>query len=147
MKTYYGTFTRGVAEHKVYVRDHDDRNEDRELQHVVKHSSAGFNWGYGGSGPSELARCILLDHLGEQVRCVCGGSGQVPRMSEARLREDVVVQRQRLVTCPGCGGDGFKLQPMTYQRFKEEFVATWPMDGAWRLTSEEIESWLKGHKP
>jgi hypothetical protein len=28
------------------------------------HSPAGFNWGYGGSGPSELARQILWDYLG-----------------------------------------------------------------------------------
>lgn len=31
------------------------------LNHVVRHSPTGFEWGYHGSGPSELARCILLD--------------------------------------------------------------------------------------
>lgn len=31
------------------------------LPHHVRHSPDGFNWGYGGSGPAELARCILLD--------------------------------------------------------------------------------------
>lgn len=34
------------------------------LEHHVQHSPTGFAWGYGGSGPSELARCILWDHLG-----------------------------------------------------------------------------------
>lgn len=33
----------------------------RPLKHVVKHSPSGFEFGYEGSGPSELARCILLD--------------------------------------------------------------------------------------
>ena len=35
------------------------------LRHFVRHSPTGFEWGYTGSGPSELARCILLDFFGE----------------------------------------------------------------------------------
>lgn len=31
------------------------------LPHIVRHSPTGFNFGYGGSGPAELARCILID--------------------------------------------------------------------------------------
>lgn len=34
------------------------------LPHHVCHSPTGFEWGYHGSGPAELARCILIDHLG-----------------------------------------------------------------------------------
>jgi hypothetical protein len=29
------------------------------------HSPTGFNWGYGGSGPSQLALAILLDYYGK----------------------------------------------------------------------------------
>lgn len=36
----------------------------RPLRHFVRHSPGGFAWGYQGSGPAELARCILLDHFG-----------------------------------------------------------------------------------
>jgi hypothetical protein len=36
----------------------------RPLRHFVRHSPTGFAWGYQGSGPAELARCILLDHFG-----------------------------------------------------------------------------------
>lgn len=36
------------------------------LKHVVKHSTGGFEWSYAGFGPTELARCILLD-LGDIV--------------------------------------------------------------------------------
>src|ERR1051326_2990265 len=32
-------------------------------QKLVNHSPDGFNWGYGGSGPSQLALAILLDYL------------------------------------------------------------------------------------
>jgi len=31
------------------------------LRHYGCHSPTGFNWGYGGSGPSELAFMLLLD--------------------------------------------------------------------------------------
>jgi hypothetical protein len=30
----------------------------------VNHSPTGFNWGYLGSGPAQLAFAILLDHFG-----------------------------------------------------------------------------------
>lgn len=31
------------------------------LPHLVYHSPDGFEWGYGGSGPSDLARSIVGD--------------------------------------------------------------------------------------
>lgn len=34
------------------------------LAHIVRHSPDGFSWGYGGSGPSDLALAILADVLG-----------------------------------------------------------------------------------
>jgi hypothetical protein len=34
------------------------------LHHEVRHSPDGFAWGYAGSGPAELARCLLLDAMG-----------------------------------------------------------------------------------
>lgn len=36
----------------------------KPLRHLVRHSPDGFNWGYGGSGPSDLARSIIADALG-----------------------------------------------------------------------------------
>jgi hypothetical protein len=33
---------------------------------VANHSPDGFNWGYGGSGPSQLALALLLDHTGSE---------------------------------------------------------------------------------
>lgn len=38
----------------------------RPLHHVKRHSPTGFEWGYGGSGPADLALSILADHLGER---------------------------------------------------------------------------------
>jgi hypothetical protein len=34
------------------------------------HSPTGFEWGYGGSGPAQLALALLADHLGDDERAV-----------------------------------------------------------------------------
>lgn len=39
----------------------------RPLKHVVRHSPTGFEWGYGGSGPADLALSILTDVFGGRV--------------------------------------------------------------------------------
>lgn len=36
------------------------------LRHLVHHSPDGFNWGYGGSGPADLARSIIGDVTGDE---------------------------------------------------------------------------------
>ncbi len=42
------------------VRD----GEFRPLRHQLRHSPTGFEWGYGGSGPADLARSLLYDATG-----------------------------------------------------------------------------------
>jgi len=38
---------------------------------IVNHSPTGFCWGYGGSGPSQLALAILRDHFdGDRERAL-----------------------------------------------------------------------------
>ena len=34
------------------------------------HSLTGFEWGYGGSGPAQLALAIISDHLGDDRRAM-----------------------------------------------------------------------------
>ena len=59
MKTYAPTAD------GIYVFPSDDR-APYPLEHHVYHSPDGYSWGYGGSGPTELAKDILWDLLGEQ---------------------------------------------------------------------------------
>ena len=33
---------------------------------LVSHSPTGFEWGYGGSGPAQLALALLMDALGNE---------------------------------------------------------------------------------
>ena len=62
-------------EHKLITGKASDRNvfidgvmlmADRSLAHR-NHSPDGFAWGYGGSGPSQLALAILLELYGENI--------------------------------------------------------------------------------
>lgn len=44
----------------------EEGKEETMLRHHIYHSPTGFCWGYGGSGPSDLARSILWDFLGKE---------------------------------------------------------------------------------
>ena len=35
-----------------------------------QHSTSGFEWGYEGSGPQQLALAILADHFGDDARAL-----------------------------------------------------------------------------
>jgi hypothetical protein len=37
---------------------------ERPVMHIARHSPDGFEFGYGGSGPADLARSILVDYFG-----------------------------------------------------------------------------------
>jgi hypothetical protein len=39
-----------------------------QIHHVIRHSPDGFEWGYSGSGPSDLALSICWDALGYEPR-------------------------------------------------------------------------------
>lgn len=64
MKIYRGSrlSSAGAAD----VRVQEDGEPVRILTHRVRHSPDGFQWGYGGSGPADLARSILWDVLGHE---------------------------------------------------------------------------------
>lgn len=68
MKRYRGIRTRGDA--KVYRSIPGEPLEDSgswvKLTHHVRHSPDGHEWGYSGSGPSELARDLLWDLTGKE---------------------------------------------------------------------------------
>lgn len=55
-------------EGNVTVTRDGDRLDPAPSQAVWNHSPTGFEWGYGGSGPAQLALAILLDVLGDGDR-------------------------------------------------------------------------------
>jgi len=64
MVTYHGKKTeRGCL---VMREDGDESLDFLKLRLDVRgHSPSGFNWGYGGSGPAQLALALLADATGD----------------------------------------------------------------------------------
>jgi hypothetical protein len=66
MKTYIGTRTdHGVA---VVVQDDGACRALDPRRDLRNHSPDGFEWGYAGSGPAQLALALAADVLGDDER-------------------------------------------------------------------------------
>jgi hypothetical protein len=108
-----------------------ERNGPRyPLRHAVRHSPDGFQWGYGGSGPAELARCILLDFCQPPVRCRACGS------TESEVAHPV--------RCVDGGEHVFEkdVLPVNYQEFKREFIEPVQSDRLF-IEGRKIAAWLE----
>ena len=87
------------------------------LGHVIRHSPTGFEWGYAGSGPADLALSIMCDHLG-----LCG---------RGRFSEVLV------------DGEGREVEgEPPYQRFKFARVARLPRLGTWQIAGDAVAQFL-----
>ena len=64
MKRYQGRRQRHAPEVTVDGRPLDPRLD------LCSHSPSGFEWGYGGSGPAQLALALLADHTGDDEEAV-----------------------------------------------------------------------------
>ncbi len=117
-KIYHGKRTTESVEVSVLVIDIRKRKRVRPVRHIPFHSPAGFNWGYEGSGPADLALAILVDYLRESP----------PRKGwlagEPFARWSVHSQ-------------AFK----HHQYFKRDFIATFADE--WELYGMQIDTWLK----
>lgn len=152
-KRYVGSpATNASAPHVVSVyEEYEDSTFFGVLAHVVKHSPSGFSWGYRGSGPAELARCLLIDALGVDGRCpTCGGSGKVCWLIEVGPNGEqyrptfATASGDDVTTCPECGGSTYGPNvESVYQRFKEAYVARWGQDEGFEITQDEILAFVK----
>ena len=58
----------GVRGQPVEVLEKNDGKErSYSLFHIIRHSPDGFNFGYGGSGPADLALSMLTDAVGKTL--------------------------------------------------------------------------------
>ena len=64
MKTYKGRRERHIVEVTADGRPLDPRFD------LWGHSPGGFEWGYGGSGPAQLALALLADHTGDDEEAI-----------------------------------------------------------------------------
>jgi hypothetical protein len=87
------------------------------LAHYRFHSPTGFEWGYSGSGPADLARCILLHHCG---------------VTPARRGEFYPPAPDEL--------------PVRYQAFKFEVISRLAPEEPWALSSQQIAEWIQANR-
>jgi Family of unknown function (DUF6166) len=65
MKTYYG-LRRPSGACEAWVSPQQGKRRPLNPRFDLwNHSPSGFEWGYRGSGPAQLALAILADHLGD----------------------------------------------------------------------------------
>lgn len=119
--TYIGRRTGEGTE--VIVNSGD--GEEWALEHRVLHSPTGMNWGYGGSGPADLARSVLAHHLGGIVpsagiyqafkfRVIAGLAGDEWRLTSEQIQSALdQVLEDRGVVCAVCGDSGWLWREQT----------------------------------
>tara|TARA_Y100000034_G_C6843039_1_gene381573 strand:- start:213 stop:665 length:453 start_codon:yes stop_codon:yes gene_type:complete len=84
--------------------------------HAVHHSPEGFNWGYLGSGPSDLAMNIV-----EEILIINGHKGEKTQMYKGKI---------------------FNETSVLYHSFCEEFIAKFDKDGG-SIPYTDALSWIK----
>lgn len=62
------------------------------LRHYERHSPDGFNWGYAGSGPADLARSMLIDYFVRRNRMSEERAGRQAERLYQRFKFDVIAK-------------------------------------------------------
>jgi hypothetical protein len=71
MKHYFGQWTRDHGAIVGVIHDESDRAYRLPPRcDLYNHSPTGFAWGYGGSGPAQLALAILADYLEDDAKAL-----------------------------------------------------------------------------
>lgn len=97
------------------------------LPHHLWHSPDGFQWGYHGSGPAELARCLLLHAFGSAAYCPhCNPTERVPHPGDPDR------------SCPHCHR-GLDAAIIDYPIYKTNILA--PLTAPrWTTTSSAVRA-------
>jgi hypothetical protein len=112
MKTYRGMRRTSGSIDVIIVED----NVAVALPHVVWHSPDGFEWGYHGSGPADLALSILADAVSEkQTR------------TQAKHFDPSA--------CPRA--------VRAHQEFKREFIAVLDKNNPWEIDAAKVLAWIE----
>jgi hypothetical protein len=118
----------------------------RPLPRLVRHSPSGFNWGYDGNGPRDLALSLLTDALNEYAGCD-KRPGVAP--SQAHSKKSLHPARPEVPRGQGSSAPGWPCQceqcllALPYLQFTRQVIATHLRYGkAWSMPRKEILRWL-----
>jgi hypothetical protein len=119
----------------------------RPLPHLIRHSPAGFNCGYDGNGPRDLALSLLADALGDLIPGCTGpairpGDTQAPCPSNAPAIP--VMDPATPEDAHHCDAT---LAPLPYLHFAIQIVAHLPQEKTWSLCRRDILRWVADSYP
>ncbi len=120
-RAYCGFRIKGVHVYRIVAATAGAPLMATALRHEMRHSPDGFEWGYGGSGPSDLALSILTEHINSLLQRLYGG-GCVPPIT---ARNEALAATREL-----------------YQAFKWATVAKFSRE-RWLLPGEDVTAWLR----
>lgn len=100
----------------------EDGKKLTPLLHIVKHSPTGFEYGYGGSGPSDLALSILVNYFGE-----------------SKFWEKTTVEGFPTVASKELAASSSMKH---YQEFKQDFIQNRNKNEWFTISEGEITDWL-----
>ena len=108
-----------IEQHGIVLRRMDQQTSTNVPHLVTHHSPTGYEWGYGGSGPADLALNILEWHLRRE-----GYHGE---------------------TVPCYAGRCFRLAWDLHQGFKRDVIAGCDREGA-HMPLETVTNWLATYR-
>lgn len=113
------------------------------VAHVRHHSPTGFECGYRGSGPADLALSVLHALLPPLAPEDENRQYELPSAELEAALDDPARWSETL------GPDRVRVSCLAYslhQEFKEEFIATMPREGG-HIPIEVIQSWIAARIP
>ena len=125
MKIYRGYTDQEQAGPEPAILVYEEGSPAYKLRHLIVHNPSGMSWGFGGSGPADLALAILADHVGE-----IGATPAHERYDHAIATE---IQHTRAWAL--------------HQDFKWQFIAPLDQGAGWAISEEEIAAWLAPRLP
>jgi hypothetical protein len=135
MKIYHGIVMGDSV--KVFVSDGAAYYPLQTHQDIRNHSPDGFNWGYGGSGPSQLALAILADHFGPAKPPETCPYCQSKMLHWKCTESECAYDGEK-------AGDNWKhIQGgiVHYMKFKMDVIARLTQGAPFKLDSDDIELW------
>lgn len=104
-----------------------------------RHSPTGFEWGFGGSGPAQLALALLADALVERaLGRALSPYERIPAGSDEELQAGPKMDAAARAAVE----DADRRAVAIHQHFKFDVVAELG-HGSWALTSDQVLAWVE----
>lgn len=138
MKTYQ------ITRFKDYTSCVVDQDADSSysLEHIIHHSPTGFEFGYNGSGPADLALSILADHFSESAKVKLQLKSPWQDCPHC-IDGEYPTTHQLCFTCHGEGSLLIDTKTLKlYQSFKEDWITNLNQNHH-SIDSNQIDRWVQ----